>query len=126
MAESRRPTAPGGPEAITPGPDGNLWFTEHGTTKIGQITTGGTIHEFPLGTASSPKNIVAGADGNLWFTDLGTNKVGRLTTSGKVTELAVAKGYQQLEGIADGTAGTIWFAETHGNSIARLSPHQTV
>ena len=34
------PTPNSVPNAITAGPDGNLWFTENGANKIGQITNG--------------------------------------------------------------------------------------
>jgi streptogramin lyase len=33
------PTPSSAPESITPGPDGNLWFTEANSNKIGRITT---------------------------------------------------------------------------------------
>ena len=46
----RRPHQSAMPWGITPGPDGNLWFTENGAGKIGRITTGGVITEFSLGS----------------------------------------------------------------------------
>src|SRR5712691_9209255 len=55
---------------IAPGPDGNLWFSEYGTNKIGRITTGGVITEFDVPTAGSgPARIVTGSVRNLWFTE---------------------------------------------------------
>ncbi|MGO9948805.1 MAG: hypothetical protein ACLPWG_18375, partial [Steroidobacteraceae bacterium] len=48
------------PSGITAGPDGNVWFTETGTDKIGRITTNGVISEFPLSPASGPIGIVLG------------------------------------------------------------------
>jgi streptogramin lyase len=38
---------------ITSGPDGNLWFTEVNTNKIGKCTTAGVITEFTVPTANS-------------------------------------------------------------------------
>jgi virginiamycin B lyase len=76
---------------ITAGPDGNLWFTELGTSvgngKIGRITTGGVITEFG-GSLLNPIGITAGPDGNLWFTEegLSNGKIGRITTAGVITE----------------------------------------
>jgi virginiamycin B lyase len=119
LTEFKLPNAGSAPEGITVGPDGNLWFTEHGTTNIGRITTAGKIEEFPVGKDGSPKNIVA-ADGSLWFTDLGTNKLGRITLAGQVTERSVGGGYRQLEGLAAGTDGSVWLAETHANTVARV------
>lgn len=50
--------------------------------KIGRITPGGTITEFPVPTSKSqPFGIGSGPDGNLWFTEYSGNKIGRITTS---------------------------------------------
>src|SRR5438045_3061351 len=71
------------PTHLAPGPDGNVSFTDPGTTHaIGQITPTGTITEFTDGlqasNASRPHHIARGADGNLWFTDEGgTKAIGR-------------------------------------------------
>ncbi|HEY7934346.1 MAG TPA: hypothetical protein VID48_11040, partial [Solirubrobacteraceae bacterium] len=64
---------------IAPGPEGNLWFTDVGTSKIGEITTGGAITEYALPKESVPHGIVTGPDGNLWFTDYRTSKIGKIT-----------------------------------------------
>ncbi|MEA2235253.1 MAG: virginiamycin lyase [Solirubrobacteraceae bacterium] len=83
-------TAFSGPDKITAGPDGNLWFTEMVANKIGRVTTAGVVTEFPVTTASSgPIGITAGPDGNLWFTEMVAGKVGRITTAGVVTEFPV-------------------------------------
>src|SRR5688572_9346223 len=55
------------PTGITAGP-GGLWFTENGKDRIGRITTGGSITEFPDGSHNGPSGIAAGPDGNLWYT----------------------------------------------------------
>jgi streptogramin lyase len=83
---------PGGPPSsfppygITAGSDGNVWFTDAGTTKaIGRITPSGTIEEFSTGLSatSRPVAISQGADGNLWFTDnSGQNEIQLLKFAG--------------------------------------------
>src|SRR2546428_3056414 len=58
------------PQRITTGPDGNLWFTEAFSNRIGRMTPAGTLTEFPLPMArSNPRAIVAGAACHLWFTE---------------------------------------------------------
>ncbi len=59
---------------ITAGPDGNVWYTNHGCKTVGRITPSGTITElylnfFPLFTTTGP-------DGNLWFTS--SHGIGRI------------------------------------------------
>src|SRR5215472_14295754 len=68
------PTLAAGITDIATGPDGALWFTEGGVSKIGRITTSGSFTEFPIPTALisslglAPTAIAAGPDGALWFT----------------------------------------------------------
>jgi streptogramin lyase len=68
--------------SLTPGPDGNLWFTDSGTKAIGQITTAGVVSEyssgFPAGSVPSVSGggVTYGSDGNIWFADSGTKAIG--------------------------------------------------
>jgi streptogramin lyase len=79
-------------DALAAGPDGNVWFTVPavvaGAEKIGKITPGGVITEYPLPTHNSHlQGITSGPDGNVWFTEYEGNKIGRITPSGIITEL---------------------------------------
>jgi hypothetical protein len=67
------------------GPDGALWFTENGSSKIGQITTAGNFSEVVAPANSGPFGIVTGADGHLWFTEFSANKIGQLDHAPIVT-----------------------------------------
>ena len=85
------------PIEVTPGADGNLWFTDNGTTRaVGRITmTGATwsITNFPLpGTA--PNGIRTGADGNLWFLDniAGAQKIARFGVGAPAASTGIAVG----------------------------------
>ena len=112
--------AGGAPIGIAPGPDGNLWFTDAGTTKaIGRITPGGEIKEFSAGlnAGSVPGGegfgIAPGPDGNLWFTDEGTTKaIGRITPGGEIKEFSAGlnAGSNPI-GIAPGPDGNLWFTD---------------
>ena len=75
------------PEGIVAGPDGNLWFTDSGTSKVGKITPSGVISEYPLHSeASRPLGIVKGPDGRLWFTEWGNNQIAAILPSGVKVE----------------------------------------
>jgi hypothetical protein len=64
------PTTNSGPNQITAGPDGALWFTESFASQIGRITTSGVVTEYPTPTPSSnPSGITVGPDGAIWFTE---------------------------------------------------------
>jgi virginiamycin B lyase len=149
---------PGGTSTLTVGPDGNLWFSEevrHGfatenvfvpTTpaKIGQITPGGTITQFPLAPDLAPSSLsglTVGPDKNLYFTlsvssyvsePLGGSgpiealDIGRITTSGTVVEFAgtvqvpSSSPVNPLNTYAPtaGADGNLWFPD--GPNIGRL------
>jgi streptogramin lyase len=105
------------PADIAAGPDGNLWFTDQGTTKaIGRATPTGTISEFtisvPGNTSPLPNGIAAGPDGNLWFADRGTKKaIGQITPSGTITEFAITVAGSSPRGVAAGPDGNLWFTD---------------
>jgi streptogramin lyase len=115
------PTTDAEPFGITSGPDGNLWFAEHGPVgKIGQVTPLGVFTEFPVPTvAGTPREIVTGPDGNLWFTEDDGDNIGRITTAGVVTEFPVPTVSSSPSGITTGPDGNLWFTEDSGNKIGK-------
>jgi virginiamycin B lyase len=110
-----------GPEMITPGPDGALWFTLSNLPIIGRIGTDGTITEYAIPSGNAANFITSGPDGALWFTEsLGQstgpgnlgNAIGRITTAGVVTnEYPVPTALSQPAGIVTGPDGALWFCE---------------
>ena len=65
-------TDPGmdGPQGITVGPDGALWFTNFANNTIGRITTDGVVTNYYTGVGiDGPQGITVGPDGALWFTN---------------------------------------------------------
>ena len=106
------------------GPDGDIWFSDMGTTSIGKIAPDGTITEYPLAPGALPTNITVGPDGNLWFAD-NSSAIGRITTSGSVQEFK--SGLQTgavPDAIAPGPDGNVWFTDQYGNqrAIGRVTP----
>ncbi len=117
----------GGPSGIACDTDSNIWFAEYAANRIGQMTPGGDIHEFPVPSPlSGPAHIATGADGNLWFTESSTNKIGRITISGTITEFDIPTTSSYPNGITAGSDGNVWFVESQGNKIGRISPAGTV
>jgi virginiamycin B lyase len=137
LTEFALPSSNSTPNGITTGPDGALWFTEEGAvdfngnamgpSKIGRITTGGTITEFATPAANSdPRGITVGPDGNLWFAETLGNNIARITTAGVITEFPVPTANSAPSGIAAGPDGNIWFTERGGNKIGRITTGGTV
>src|SRR5262249_9746672 len=120
------PTANSVPDGITREPDGNLWFTEFTSNKIGRITPAGEVTEFSQGLSpgGNPSYITAGPDGNLWFTEASTGRIGRITPAGVITEFAIPNAAGQLAatafGITAGPDGNLRFTEPSG-AIGRIT-----
>ena len=107
------------PIAITAGPEGSLWFTEHDA--IARVTQAGEISEFPSEELSQSKQgIATGSDGNLWFTE--RTGIGRATPSGSISEFSVPAGFKPAA-IVSGPDGNLWFTDSSGLSrIGRITP----
>lgn len=116
-----------GPFGITPGPDGNVWFTNRFSNEIVELTPTGTVTEYALSSPSAlPHEIVGGRDGNLWFTEFGTNKIGKMTTSGTLlSEYTIPTANSDPLGITAGPLGALWFTETNADKVANVTTSGT-
>jgi len=113
-----------GPQSITAGPDGALWFINENTNSIGRVTTAGTVTTYTDPTISSPAGITAGPDGALWFTNF-DNTVGRVTTAGTVTNYTDPT-ISSPAGITAGPDGALWFVNDGNDSVGRITTAGTV
>lgn len=110
------PSPNSAPLYITAGPDGNLWFTEYQTGRIGKITPTGQITEFSDSNTALQPQITVGPDGNIWYPT--ANQVARITTAGNITHFGpfnvpTGTGIGSA-GITTGPDGNVWVA---GNGI---------
>lgn len=126
-----------GVEALTAGPDGNMWFLfgERGGGGIAHISPSGTttvVHRVPSNNRlGAPRfgaaDMVLGPDGNLWFASIVHDRIGRVTPSGDVTWFTA--GITPNSGPADivqGPDGNLWFTEVFAARIARITPSGNV
>jgi len=137
ITEFPLPTLGQFPASITPGPDGNVWFTEQFVQflgqpaniplgQIGRITPQGTITEFPLAVGDAPGDITAGPDGNLWFgvrnTAAGSagGYVARMTPTGVLTKFPLPSG-GFADAITAGPDGNLWFGGHGSFALGRMS-----
>jgi virginiamycin B lyase len=111
------------PSGIAAGPDGNVWFTENVSNRIGQITHQGAISEFSISPGSNPNGIALGSDGNLWFAETNANKIGVMTAAGVLSaEYAIPTANSDTRFITEGPDGNVWFTETVANKVGRITP----
>ncbi len=116
-------------EDLTPGPNGNIWFTTLTTSPaslprggVGEIAPDGAMTHFTLPEGVHPSVITAGPDGALWFRAFydgvtQSDDVARLTPDGAVTYYYLPENLENLAscvynpGAADitvGPDGAIW------------------
>lgn len=118
------PTPGSGPYILASGPDGQVWFCENRTGKIGRLDpASGRIAEFALDDSDAQcVGIAAGADAALWFMEGKTNRVGRITVSGQIREFPVPTPKAGPNGTVLGPDGAIWFSEYDAGRIGRVTP----
>ncbi len=122
------PTAGAHPYQITVGPDNNLWFVEAAASKVGRITTSGTITEFPTTTDSAGPSDIVSLGGFLWFAETSINKIGKCDMSGTMLgELPIMVGSikSTVTFLAAGPDGNIWYTDATNDNIGRMTPAGT-
>jgi streptogramin lyase len=119
-ANGKAPT----PVGMAAGPDGNVWFTDNGGSRVGTLSTSGTVtlYDVPGSFQNSvgPEGITVGPDGALWFTDPNNNLIFRVTTGASFSHFALPAA-SRPEGIVNGPDGNLWFVESGTNKIGRLT-----
>jgi len=114
-----------GLNAITAGPDGNVWFTEESANAIGMINpTTHAISSFTLPTANAdPAGITTGPDGNLWFTEYGAHGIGEINpTTHAISSFTLPTANAKPVAIAAGPDGNLWFTEQSARQIGVINP----
>ncbi|MGD0195194.1 MAG: Ig-like domain repeat protein [Candidatus Dormibacteria bacterium] len=126
-----------GPQNITVGPDGDIWFTIQNSNQIGKITPASpnTISVYDVPTSNSqPNGIALGTDGNIWFTEFNAGRIGEInpseavsgTTDG-ISEYTLPAGSGSgPRNIAAGPDGTMWFTEYNANKIGEIIVSEAV
>jgi virginiamycin B lyase len=114
------------PMDIVQAPNGNIWFTESNSDRIGEINARGKIIEFQTPTPDSyPEGLAVGSDGSLWFAEIGNDAIGKITPTGRITEYVFDDLQTDYDGLVEGSDGNIWFLADDSNCdpvIARITP----
>ncbi len=134
---------PGGPEGITLGPDGNLWFSIQFSSQIGRITPTGAVTVFDIPNVDAgPIDIARGPDNNMWFAEYGNSYVtdeylGRISPVAPYTitqypvpllsagNVVAGPTGVQLWGVTAGPDGNVWFTEYNNHAIGHMAPDGT-
>ncbi len=105
------------PNAITRGPEDNLWFTTE-AGGVWRINLAGTMDQIVQNSDNDPSfDLTAGADGRIWYARPMTNRIGRIDS---LSFLPVNLAGGTPNGLARGQDDSIWFADGLGNRIGRI------
>jgi virginiamycin B lyase len=118
------------PEALTLGPEGDMWFTdlsesETGQNFVGRTTPSGHSEKWELPAAfHTPSAIAVGAEGDIWFTEW-PDGIARISPPGIITEYLVPSVSGDEYGLALGPDGNMWFSEQE-DALGRITPSGAV
>jgi virginiamycin B lyase len=117
-------TANAGPESITPGPNGALWFVESNVDKVGVIAftanPGTPPTEYPVTAGAGLGVIVEGSDNALWFTETKSDKLGRMLTTGQLASETALTGVGSPYGLVSAPDGNFYIGDQTKSAIAQF------
>jgi streptogramin lyase len=135
LLERDVPTAGAQPRNIILGPDGNLWFAEEATDKIGKVVPGNppTVTDFALPqtpkTITGPKWLAVGPGNTIWFAANvdGAAGVAKFSLPADPTTAQGFGGFgitpQTTQGVTQGFDNRMWLLDPNGNGkIIRVDP----
>jgi virginiamycin B lyase len=119
-------TANAGPQNITVGSNGALWFTEYNVDQIGEIFTSATAGqsptEFKVSAGAGLGVITSGSDNAIWFTETKSVKIGRMLTTGQLSSETALTGVGQPYGIVNAPDGNFYIADQTKSNIVQFNP----
>jgi streptogramin lyase len=121
-SEYKIPTPGSQPAGIALGSDGNIWFTELKSSKIGQLNQSAKVSETVTPTAkAAPNGIASGPNGLVWFTETNVAKIGQIALTGPTfTDYQLPNLAARPVGIALGSDGNMWVTDPGTSSIWRI------
>jgi virginiamycin B lyase len=108
---------------MTRGPDGDVWFAERDTGKIGRISANGSMREYALPSPGAiPQGIVFAPDGNVYVTEQGSNAIARVDpVTGAAVDIPVPTPNSTTQSGVLGPDGAIWFIERAAAKVGRMT-----
>jgi virginiamycin B lyase len=108
-------------DALAAGSSGAVWFTDFGTSQVGELQPGGGFRLFgDEAPYAGLSDITSGPDGAMWYTEQ-AGLIGRITPAGTISQLALPGAGSNPDGIAAGPARTIWVTETGTDSVVCIT-----
>ncbi len=109
---------------------GNIWFAEMFTSKIGVVRPNGHIDEYTVPTAASqPTGLTVDQYDNVWFAESAVDKIGVMRKSGVFNEYDLPTGSKPM-GVnyspMQMEQNVIWFTASSGNQIGSITQNGVI
>jgi streptogramin lyase len=111
-----------GSNYVVAGPDGRIWTTSEGSTKVTALhfwSNSPADATYTL-TDTSLDAFAVGPDGQIWIAEFG-NKIGRCAPEGGLCTEYPLGTFRGPIGITAGPDGNVWFTEGLANKIGRIT-----
>lgn len=113
------------PLRITLDSEGDAWFTELTSGRIGEITPSGQITEFSIngtaGASPGPSDIVVARDGTVWFTEAYADAIASFK-NGKFTQYPLGRDVSYPTGLVIDSERNIWFTQHGPSFVSEFNP----
>lgn len=120
VTERPLPHRESGPGSIVEAKNGDVWFTEYFSSRIGRLTPSGRLIEYKVGRYAELSGITADSKGQVWFTT-SSREVWWINTSGEKKRRKLPKDVTAFNIVA-AADGTLWFGIGKPGRIGRMTP----
>lgn len=113
--------------AITPRPDGSVWFIRDGSV-IERLGDAGKLTTVLADPSQSFSQLVFSADGSLWLTGMSTSSVTHARADGSnqhTYKLPFVEPGEENARLTSSADGAVWYSSLGGNRIFRFGPDQS-
>jgi streptogramin lyase/plastocyanin len=114
-----------GVDSLVMADNGDIWFTERLTNRIGVLRNDGTIGEFQIPTLDGyALGVDIDQQGNVWFAERQGNRIGFITPDGIITEIEMPRPNSEPRTIYVDRHGRVWYTAREANEIGYYDPEK--
>lgn len=114
-----------GVDSLVMAANGDIWFSERLTNRIGVLRGDGKINEFQLPTQGGyALGVDIDQSSHVWFAEREGNKIGVLNPSGQITEIEMPRPNSEPRTIFSDSKNRLWYTAREANEIGFYDPNK--
>ncbi len=112
-----------GVDSLVQDDEGNIWFTERISNRIGKLTRDGDIVEYDIGREGGyALGVDIAPDGKVWFAERYGNRIGWIDAEGNITEIEMPEPDSEPRTVYVDTKGLVWYTARVANEVGYYNP----